>query len=116
MTDILTLLTEGIDAAAGEELRQADGPTPGDIAVHLSETILEDRWRRLDPAAADVVAERLRQQLVGYTPDHDDAEGFQHLNEIMQGYLSGKLYYARDELVKGAATVLAMIEWLDRNA
>ena len=33
----------------------------------------------------------------------------------MQSYLSGKLY-TREQLVKGAATVIAMIEWLDRNA
>lgn len=111
MTDLITLLIDAIDAATPDDDAEW---TARDIAQHVSEVIYEDGWRHVDPAAADILAERLRHTELGYTATHDDEHGWAHLRDIAQGYLAGRLH-SRAQLVKAASVILAMIEWQDRH-
>ncbi len=65
------------------------------------------------------LAERHRQIEKGYTPEHDDAEGFNHLRDVAIYELShfGETptnESIRHDIIRARATLLAAIELLDR--
>lgn len=67
----------------------------------------------------DVAEERVRQRdELGYTVEHDDEEGVGHLIYQAGNYVAAKPTEAvsREDLVKGAALLVAAIEVLDRKA
>lgn len=64
---------------------------------------------------SEVAQERIRQRLLGYSPEHDDEHGPQHLMEQVQQRVAGKLW-TRDDLVEAAAVLVAAVEWFDRVA
>lgn len=69
----------------------------------------------------EILAERQRQiDEEGFTPEHDDAHGLQHLLDIAATYQIGFGEAPTDEFVRGelilaSATLLAAIDLLDRG-
>lgn len=77
----------------------------------------------IDPSesvALDVIEERERQIAKGWTREHDDAHGIQHLVSEATSRLHGwgeapTDAFVRGELLASAALIVAAIEWLDRQ-
>lgn len=89
--------------------------SPIDIASGWEE-VSGDVW-------ADVLAERQRQLEKGYTLEHDDAEGGDHLLQVASSYLSLpesalglplESTEVRRRVIKAMATLLATVEFIDR--
>jgi hypothetical protein len=62
-----------------------------------------------------VKAERQRQIERGYTPEHDDEHGLEHIVDQARGRILPQQLRTRGELVQAAACLVAAIEWLDRS-
>lgn len=68
----------------------------------------------------DVQTERVQQMTAhGYTPEHDDAHGGDHLIEVAKSYLEGfgetpTTMHVRHEVIKSIATLVALVEYIDR--
>lgn len=68
----------------------------------------------------EVQAERVKQMTVhGYTPEHDDEHGGQHLIDVATSYLQGipseeGSEKVRRRAIKSIATLVALVEFLDR--
>ena len=61
-----------------------------------------------------VQAERTRQIEKGYTPEHDDEHGLEHvLSQVNRKATTWPP--SRDHLVRDAALILAAVEWYDRH-
>lgn len=65
---------------------------------------------------SDILGERIVQYAQGYTPEHDDEHGLEHIVSQARGRLLPQQLRTRDDLVEAAACLVAGIEWMDRQA
>jgi len=84
---------------------------------------LENRLEELAEAAPkgptgdilhEIGLERANQHQQGYTPEHDDSHGFEHILEQARLRIRRGTLKTRDDLVEAAACIVASIEWMDR--
>lgn len=87
---------------------------PAMAMIHAFEDADTDVWY-------DVQAERVQQiEAHGYTPEHDDEHGGDHLLEVAKSYLSHfgetpTALHVRHEVIKSIATLVALVEFIDRS-
>lgn len=65
---------------------------------------------------AEIGTERNVQLARGYTTDHDDEHGLNHLLTQARDRTKLSDTHTRDDLVEAAACLVAAIEWMDRVA
>jgi len=101
-----------------------DGPhsQPGIDRRRISALDVASGWEDFGTDVfMDVLSERGEQIDKGYTPEHDDAEGGDHLIQIARSYLfdsppnSETSDDVRRRVVKAMATLLATVEYIDRQ-
>ncbi len=91
----------------------------GRIEIVASSDILSGWEDEGTDVFVEELVERQRQIDKGYTPEHDDAEGFNHLRDVAIYELShfGETptnESIRHDIIRARATLLASIELLDR--
>lgn len=88
---------------------------PVDMDLELTATTKNES----DPTMAvliDAYNARLDQIDKGYTPEHDDEHGLEHiLSQAGPRRMRYPMVPTREELVRDAGILVAAIEWMDRN-
>lgn len=88
---------------------------PVDLGMTLvATTEPEEELEAPGRVVTEIYEERIDQIERGYTPEHDDEHGLQHIMDQEQQRTAGKLW-SRESLVEAAAVLVAAIEWFDRN-
>ena len=99
-----------IDRATWERMGR-----PVDLGMTLEATTEPDEvLEAAGVVVTQVYEERLEQIERGYTPEHDDEHGLEHILDQARGRLLPQQLRTREELVQAAACLVAAIEWLDR--
>lgn len=97
--------------------------SPGGRIEVISPVDIAVGWEEFDGGSGDifaeVLAEKERQVEKGYTPEHDDEHGGDHLIEVAESYLDTIPADAtgadvRTRAIKSIATLVALVELVDR--
>lgn len=89
---------------------------PVDLAPILHTDPATDPPNPVGDVLHEIGMERADQMASGYTTQHDDEHGLEHIVDQARGRILPQQLRTRDDLVEAAACLVAAIEWMDRQA